>query len=267
MFAPPTNPIEQAIALLADGVGDLAGSSPAELGELLAAVQELRSRAELRAWQLAGAFDAKAGWADDGAVSCASWLRHRTGIPAGEASAVVRSGRRLRSLPVTEAAVEDGRLSSAKARIVTRTLTDSTTGVFADQEADLVDQLCDLPAADCATVMRYFQHLNEPEPETPETAREVHLSRSFEGTYALSGTLDAEGGATLGKALDASSRRASATTATSPAPCRSPAAAPTPSSRWPAAPSAPTPNRPHRPERRSRLPCPSTSSSTTTPST
>ncbi len=86
---------------------------------------------------------------------------------------------------------------------MTRTLTDSTVGVFADQEADLVDQLCDLPAADCATVMRYFQQLNEPEPAAPETAREVHLSRTFDGTYDLRGTLDAEGGATLGKALDA----------------------------------------------------------------
>ncbi len=181
---------------------------------------------------------------------------------------MVRSGRRLRSLPATEAAVEAGRLSSAKARIVTRTLTDSTVGVFADQEADLVDQLCELPAADCATVMRYFQQLNEPEPDQPETAREVHLSRTFDGTYALAGTLDAKAAAPpSARPSTPSSRRASATTATSPAPCRSPAAAPTPSSRWPAAPSAPTPNRPHRPELRSRLPCPSTSSSTTTPST
>lgn len=72
-------------------------------------------------------------WADDGARSPAEYVAKATGAPMAQAMGMLDTAARLAHLPVTEAALRDGRLSPAQADAVTK-------AAIADpsQEADLL---------------------------------------------------------------------------------------------------------------------------------
>ena len=86
-------------------------------GELTAYVRELdavRSRAEAAMARAVAVWDARKVWADDGATSATSWLAHRCGLSRSSAAVMVRTARRLRSMPLTWEASEGGGLCFAK---------------------------------------------------------------------------------------------------------------------------------------------------------
>ena len=72
-------------------------------------------------------------WAEDGARSPAEYVAKATGAPMGQAIGMLDTAARLASLPATEAALRDGRLSPAQARAVTQAAIADPT-----QEADLL---------------------------------------------------------------------------------------------------------------------------------
>ena len=69
------------------------------------------------------AFDAAAGWYEQGARSCAHWLTWRVGWTDGVAREHVRVARRLGELPLLDDALRRGELSYAKVRAITRVAT------------------------------------------------------------------------------------------------------------------------------------------------
>ncbi len=86
-------------------------------GEILALV-DLADRVRAALVERVGAFDAAEGWALDGEYSFACWLGARTDFIRAESRQLGRLARTLRTMPATEAAVHDGTLSVAKARLL-----------------------------------------------------------------------------------------------------------------------------------------------------
>ncbi len=72
---------------------------------------------------LIGELDAREAWAEHGVTSCAHWLSWKVGLSLTTAHEKVRVARALRELPLTHAAMSEGRLSYAQVRAVTRIAT------------------------------------------------------------------------------------------------------------------------------------------------
>lgn len=60
---------------------------------------------------LVGELEAREAWAGHGVRSCTQWLTWKIGWTSGTASECVRVARALRDLPLTAAALADGRVS------------------------------------------------------------------------------------------------------------------------------------------------------------
>ncbi len=182
---------------------NLADLPAAELTGLVESLTEMRSLVEHRTWEAVGAWDATQAWADDGAWSGASWLRHRATLSGTEAAGLVRTARAMRQMPLTSAACGAGEVSAAQARVLARAVSDDTAAAFARDEEMLLDGSRRLDVARTSVIVRHWLALVGPEPE-PVTAtdRETFLSQGFDGSWDLRGTLDAEGGSLLSKALE-----------------------------------------------------------------
>src|SRR3546814_7672916 len=68
------------------------------------------------------ALDSSGEWEADGSVSMASWMRVRLRMSHGDDSQLLKNSRLARSLPLTAAAWEQGRLSSGQIRVVVDTV-------------------------------------------------------------------------------------------------------------------------------------------------
>src|SRR5688572_30362559 len=92
------------------------GLAAAELNHQLFAIEAVQQRVEVARVAAVAAWDGQRAWARDGATSASAWLRHRLGIPKSVATALVRTARRLRSMPLAAAAFRAGELSYDKVR-------------------------------------------------------------------------------------------------------------------------------------------------------
>jgi Domain of unknown function (DUF222) len=93
---------------LVDEITTLAGHLNAASARFLALIAEL---------------DRRKGWAEWGVKSCAHWLNWKCGIDLGAARERVRVAHALVELPQVAAAMNEGRLSYAKVRAMTRVAT------------------------------------------------------------------------------------------------------------------------------------------------
>lgn len=74
---------------------------------------------------LVGEYDARGTWALHGALSCARWLAELCDVEVSTARSQVRVARALRDHPLLDAAMRDGDLSYAKARVLVPWLTEA----------------------------------------------------------------------------------------------------------------------------------------------
>ena len=87
-----------------------------EITELSAQIQAATCR-----WlALVAEFDEREGWAEWGCASCAHWISWRCSMAPSAAREHVRVARRLRELPLLQAAFARGELSYSKVRALTR---------------------------------------------------------------------------------------------------------------------------------------------------
>ena len=87
---------------------------------------------QVRLVRLATELDDSGEWALDGSPTCAHWIASALDVEVCTARGWLRVGRALRRLPLTGAAVDEGRLSFTKVRSLTRLATP-------DNEAELVE--------------------------------------------------------------------------------------------------------------------------------
>ena len=140
----------------------------------------------------------------DGAVSVTGWLRDRAGMTNAAASALARTPERLRSLPVTREAWLDGSLSGGQVAAVVANVDHKRVELFAQHESAVVPSLVSLSVPETATAMSLWRAradalVDDAPPTEPE--RSLHLSKTLDGRYELSGSFDVEGGETVATAL------------------------------------------------------------------
>ncbi|CAA9217075.1 MAG: hypothetical protein AVDCRST_MAG76-476 [uncultured Acidimicrobiales bacterium] len=172
--------------------------------EILALV-DMRDRVEAALVERVGVFDATEGWAADGAYSFPCWLRARADVSRGESLQLGRFARTLRSMPATEAAVEAGKLSVAKARLLAGVINERTRARFDDQEAFLVDQVQGLDVDGAAVALRYWKRLADtdgPDPADP-TRNRASMTKGWDDRWHLDADLDPVSGAVVSAVLDA----------------------------------------------------------------
>ena len=173
-----------------------------DLGDEIATLAAHLHAATYRLLTLIAEFDQLRGWEPEGHRSCAHWLAFRTGIDLGAAREKVRAARALTELPQISASMEQGELSFAKVRALTRVATRQSEGAL-------------LELAQCSTAaqlertVRAWRRMCRADENELETIR--HRSRCFsvfpdeEGMYVVRGRLDPEVGAMLMRAVDAAS--------------------------------------------------------------
>jgi hypothetical protein len=158
------------------------------IAELFSVIDRLQAKAAVAV----GSYDAQGLFEVDGAGSMTSWLRQHTGVP--NPSQVVKTARRMRQLPVTAAAWQDGTLSGAQVQAIVGTVDDATIDQLQEHETDLVPVLAPLSAVDVLTVMRQWKADAEAHNQTePDTSSTAHLSPLLDGRGRLDADLDADG--------------------------------------------------------------------------
>ncbi|HEX7095748.1 MAG TPA: DUF222 domain-containing protein, partial [Acidimicrobiales bacterium] len=132
------------------------GHEPVVSGEELLLGRAVLDRLEARWLGQLAAFDAAGGFAADGAVSTASWLRHHGRLAHATASRLVQRARLLARLRTTAAMLRDGALSAGQVDAIAANVPARLAGLYAQVEADLASTLVELPVADVARVMRHW---------------------------------------------------------------------------------------------------------------
>lgn len=189
--------------------------SPLEvLGDEIATLATQLEAGEYRLLVKVGEFDARGGYAQEGALTCAHWLSYKIGLGLGPAREKVRVARLLPRFPLIARAFEAARLSFSKVRAISRVATP-------ENEALLVEMAENAPASILETLCRRFRGvLDADAPETPETPaeaderRRVRVLHTDDGRLRLSVELDADEGARLLAALDVARQHVSAETPT-----------------------------------------------------
>ncbi len=189
---------------------ELSGLNDTALSALVADLETRADQLEAERLRVLGEWDARAAWAADGACNGAAWLAARGRIARSTAAGVVRDARQLRTMPGTAAAVADGRLAPAKARLLSRAVNARTREAFARDEEVLTEALAGLTVDDAALAIRYWlANVDQDGPEPDDRERNgVWLSQVGAGRWRLKGDLDAEAGAIVSGVLDGLVERA-----------------------------------------------------------
>ncbi|HEY2993146.1 MAG TPA: DUF222 domain-containing protein [Methylomirabilota bacterium] len=179
----------------------------AELQRLGDDIAELSAHIEVataRLLDLIREFDARAGWAEAGAKSCAEWLSWRVGLDLNAAYERVRVARALPSLPRISEAFTRGRLSYSKVRALTRVAT-------ADIEQRLLTASTSLTAAQVERLVRAWRRVDRNAENRQAAQRQksrfLRMYQDADGMYMIQGRLTPETGAVLRQALDAACDR------------------------------------------------------------
>jgi hypothetical protein len=176
--------------------------------ETVVALQRAAERLACVLTRAVAAFDAGRSWEADGARTASAWLAARCRMPVESARRRVRLGRALRHMGGVEAAWLAGEIGEAQVRLLAGARTPATAECFARDESMLVEQARTLGYGAFARCVAYWGQLADPEGTDRSAAarfaaRRLHLSETFDGSWALDGLLDPINGAILAKALGA----------------------------------------------------------------
>ena len=174
------------------------------LGDDIAELSAHIEVATARLLDLICQFDARAGWAEAGAKSCAEWLSWRVGLDLNAAGERVRVARALPNVPRIADAFTHGELSYSKVRALTRVAT-------ADTEERLLTASRHMTAAQVERLVRAWRRVDR-NAENKLTAerqksRSLHVYQDEDGMVVVRGRLTPEAGAVLRQALAAACDR------------------------------------------------------------
>ncbi|MEA3215081.1 MAG: hypothetical protein QOJ19_1237 [Acidimicrobiia bacterium] len=151
-------------------------------------------------------FDRRRAWESDGARSAAGWVAARTGRRCSAVQREVRLARALAESPAVAAVAAE--LSTDHLRMLVSCRSDATLHAYERDEALLIEKAHSLSAEHFSELVQAWRQLAdqdgsaEARRDDAQAAR-VHLSRSLDGWWVLSGLLSPEHGEVLHAALEA----------------------------------------------------------------
>ena len=207
-----TQGFEAAVEKMRDGVqamADWISAADGEgLGEGLIQIRE-RGIDPLEAVFASGVrrFDQSGEYRADGALSLIAWLKWKCKLSGGAAAERVEIARQLEKLPKTEAAFANGDLGYQYVALIARTAEHVGAAVVRKEEGRLLQAAQTHDPGQFVGVTRNFEHRVDAEGALTEANRAhgrryLHLSEPQNGMVRIDGLLDAEGGATLRRALE-----------------------------------------------------------------
>ena len=148
------------------------------------------------------------GWARDGSVTPAAWLRRAAELSRAEASAKLRLSRRLRDLPLVRGALADAQLSAEHAQVLGAHLSALPADLREAQEQPFIDlALLTDPHTLDIELRKRCQALQplpaDVEGDRQHAQRRLSLRQTFGGMWQLSGLLDPDSGEIVSVALTA----------------------------------------------------------------
>lgn len=180
-----------------------------EVADAALAMARLSGRVDAAFTTLVGAMDRRLLHTADGARSVPAWMAARTELPAKQVNAVAGRARCLRTCPHVDSAYRDGRLGTAKVRLLLAAR-EQVESIFAAEEEALVEEIAPLTQGRAQAVLARWRAaalatLGLDDDKAPNDVGEnsVHLSSTFGGRWMLSGDVAAIGGSTLQGHLDA----------------------------------------------------------------
>lgn len=162
-----------------------------EIGELAADINAATCRWLL----LAAEFDRRGGHEAYGFVSCATWLAWRCSLTARAAREQLRVGRKLATLPIIREKFGTGRLSYSKVRALTRV-------AEPEVEEHLLELAEEATAAQLERILRGYRRATTEDEVAARERRFFSTRWEADGTLSVRGSLPAEEGALLRKALE-----------------------------------------------------------------
>ncbi len=165
----------------------------------------IAERAHAEMLRTVGQWDAEGLWAEDGAVSAASWLATHTTMSRAEATRLVRAARLLREHETTAAALASGAISCTQIETLA-TVTRNREDLYPEGEDALLTAAEALNADDFVTVARKWRSLADDAMSNEDAyavheRRYLHASKTGFDTVRIDGELDLDGGETLLNAL------------------------------------------------------------------
>ncbi|MGI9648567.1 MAG: DUF222 domain-containing protein [Acidimicrobiia bacterium] len=195
--------------LRADDLNDLPLS---QLGDDLVELRAVAEALEAEWLRRLQAFDSAQGWAVDGSLSLAAWLRARCRMTGAAASDRSRLSRSLQEMPLTQRAFSAGDLTTGHVRAMAAGAK-AHPDTFARDEAVLVEGASNVSVRDTSKLVAYWrQNLDFDAALTGAddvyARRHLSISRTWQGMVRIDGDLDPEAGevvmAAIGSIVDES---------------------------------------------------------------
>jgi hypothetical protein len=150
-------------------------------------------------------FETSGTYGVDGSLSIRSWLAANTSL-GRNINRIVSLGRKLRSLPVTQAAWLSGDLNGAQVAVIDDNVNSDHVAMFADHETELIPTLVNLSERDTTTVMNRWKTLAESiADKAPREAAGLHVNEVGD-TWRLDGEFTKDEGAIINDALKLANR-------------------------------------------------------------
>jgi hypothetical protein len=165
----------------------------AVVADEVVALERERERVDHLIGSLVSDLESRRAHVRDGARNMATWLTNRTGQRRDITGARCALASKLRSMPATDAAVGDGRITGSHAQVLGRCLNKRTAEVFAEQEDTLVGVAETMSADDLTGFVEAWLRMFDPDGPDPGEGPEdsFHLSQTLEGR--LKGRFDLGG--------------------------------------------------------------------------
>ena len=182
-----------------DGVG--VGPLRDDVGALRRVIDQLEAECTRRLARLGAAVGG------DGDAATMSWLRRDCALSAGAASQRLVVARQLQEMPVAAEAFSRGAIGFDHAAVLARVVSDFGPEAARAAESQLMEAATRVDPSQLRTIAKNLRTLADPKGVLAQTIadhdrRRLHMCETFDGVYALEGTLDAEGGAVVRTALD-----------------------------------------------------------------
>jgi hypothetical protein len=177
-----------------------------QLADGLVALERARALLDAVSSKVLAAFEQRGIYGHDGAVSASAWVEHRARTSGGMARRRVKVARALQYLALVREAVSQGRLTFEHAALFAAAQVPATEAAMQRDEAALVAHAEELSVDAFARLIRRWRELADVDGShdqaTDRARRFLRMSSTLDGTWIISGRLDAASGAIVFDALE-----------------------------------------------------------------